>query len=59
MTLLTSLTQNRAETADVQQKFAEAASLFLANIRAHVQLVLLRHLSAMSGLLDGNCESPS
>ncbi|KAI0741644.1 transcription factor IIIC subunit delta N-term-domain-containing protein [Daedaleopsis nitida] len=45
--------QNRAETADVQQNFAEAASLFLANIRAHVQLVLLRHLSAMSGFVNG------
>ncbi|KAI0695325.1 putative zinc-finger of transcription factor IIIC complex-domain-containing protein [Cerioporus squamosus] len=44
--------QNHAETADIQQKFADAANLFLASIRAHVHLVLIRHLSAISGVLS-------
>ena len=46
------LFQSRAEAPDVQQKFAEAARLFLKHIRAHVQLTLLRHISALSGLLN-------
>ncbi|KAI1793486.1 transcription factor IIIC subunit delta N-term-domain-containing protein [Ganoderma leucocontextum] len=44
--------QRRAEAPDVQQKFAEAASLLLTNVRTHVQLTLLRHISAISGLLN-------
>ncbi|PIL25172.1 hypothetical protein GSI_13061 [Ganoderma sinense ZZ0214-1] len=39
--------QSRAQAPDVQQKFADAARLFLTHIRAHVQLTLLRHISAL------------
>ena len=49
--MLTFATQNLVETAEIQQKFADAANLFLANIRTHVYLVLIRHLSAISGVL--------
>ncbi|RPD64172.1 hypothetical protein L227DRAFT_571740 [Lentinus tigrinus ALCF2SS1-6] len=44
--------QKYAEAADIQQKFADAANLFLANIRSHVQMVLIRHLSAISGAIS-------
>lgn len=43
--------QSHAETPDVQHKYAEAASLFLADIRMHIQMVLTRHLSARAELL--------
>ena len=41
----------------MQQVFANAASLFLANVRLHVYLVLIRHLSAISGCLGRNRKS--
>ncbi|TFK90124.1 hypothetical protein K466DRAFT_638963 [Polyporus arcularius HHB13444] len=44
--------QKHAEAAEFQQKFADAANLFLASIRTHVHLVLIRHLSAISGPLS-------
>ena len=48
--LFSSHLQNFAEAPEIQQKFADVASLFLANIRKHIQLTLIQHLSAMSGL---------
>ncbi len=42
----------------MQQKFAEAATLFLNNVRAHVQLTLLRHISALSELLNRKYRLP-
>ncbi|TBU30572.1 putative zinc-finger of transcription factor IIIC complex-domain-containing protein [Dichomitus squalens] len=44
--------QNHSEMPDVQQEFAKAASLFLAGVRNHVQATLIRHISALSELLN-------
>ncbi|KAI0630592.1 putative zinc-finger of transcription factor IIIC complex-domain-containing protein [Trametes polyzona] len=46
--------QSGSAVAEVQSQFAEAANHFISNLRKHMLLVLLRHLSAVKTLLNAS-----
>ncbi|KAI0766669.1 putative zinc-finger of transcription factor IIIC complex-domain-containing protein [Trametes elegans] len=46
--------KSHSAAPDVQQQFADAAARFVSDIRAHLLLTLLRHLSAVRAVLNAS-----